>query len=376
MVFSKPFWTSVWIINLIQPIILLKKPKLWKNCINSSFKLAIIVWFHFLIVGVLKLHINETADCDTSYCRKRLVMLIIWVLCLLIMWYSLVLKKPLVKRMFKLYTAFHDCYRTIFKRSSLIINILTSLHIAVFIVNIIATMVILFSNEELTNTWYDYVKIFEAGPFTKRIILFFYFISSRSIFVLFPGMISLLHLTLFMSLNQVINKCSDYIVHLKTGKHVEEFINTYTKIYKMATSVESAISLEMLFMTSYQYSKMYLIISNLYEETSEIDDILKMDLNIQYLQNCLYTLSLFVAADIHARDSSLKSKIKDVAFRMSFSRGTLVYSDVLTRFVDSKEIITFTAWKMFSFTRTFIITSTGVFLTYSILILQIPGSEK
>ena len=376
MVFSKTFRNSCWFINLLKPIILLEMPKRDKNCIKSSFVLIIVILFHIIAISNIKMHITEFSECKDSFCRKRLVMLIIWIICFLMMWYSLILKRLQVKRMFREYAIFRDNYRAIFKRSFLVINILTFLQITILTASIIANMIIFFRNDELTNKWYDYIRIFEAGIFMKRVNLFFYFIYSRSIFVLFPGLLSLLHLTLFMSLNQALSTCNNYVIHCKKGKHVEDFINTYSKIHKMATSVESAISLEMIFMISYQYSKFYLIISSLYEKSSEFDIILLIDLSIRYLQNLLHTLSIFVAANVHVRDLDLKAKIKDVAFRMSFSKSTLVYSDLLNRFIDSKTIIIFTAWKMFSFTRTFIITSFGVFFTYTMLFLQLPDSDK
>lgn len=367
--------SSIWIIKLIRPIILPREAGVKKKSFGFFLSAFTILLLHFLVAFRLKIHVGEASTCDSSNCKKNRMMLALWTVCILCNWYSFVFNGTSVRKLFKDFVIFCNCYRAVLKRSFVVLNVTIFLFIFVLVAYLAAIMTIFVADDDITREWYEYIKILDVGISTKRMFVFLYVASSKVLFMLFPGMVSLLHITLFTSLNRALALCDRQIKRLTAGKRVESFIRTYANIHKMAATIESAISLEILFATSYQFSMLYRAISNFFEAETAEDAIMIVETKIQYIHPILYIATILVAADIDARDMRLRKQIKNAAFNMSFLKENLIHSDLLSKFVDSTEAISFSAWGMFKFNRTFLVTSAGVLLTYSILIMQLPTSE-
>lgn len=368
---------NVWIMKVIEPIILPKIKIAKRNTICFVVTLLLILWSHTFEMYTIKINVTDFIMCGTSVCKKGVSMVVFLHTCIFCMWYALVFKRKAVVELLKEYHAFHRSYRIFLRKSGLFINAVTIIYILICIGNVVAFMGILGTDDDLTNLWYSYLDLFPADISVKRTVLFIYFLFSRTFFMFFPCILSLFHITLFVSLCHALKLCEIYAASICARKDIDIFMKMYTGIHRFSSTVESAISLEMFFMSCYQYSISYQIISTLYDSRNSIDTIMKIQVYLLYLQVLLFAATVFAASEVQNRDISLKVKIRGLIFELSLSTENLKSADFLSRFLDSKPTITFSAWKMFSFTRTFFITSIGVILTYSILILQVsaPGSK-
>lgn len=149
----------------------------------------------------------------------------------------------------------------------------------------------------------------------------------------------------------------------------------YSKVQEMARCIESTLTLEMLFLACYQYTLMYMRVSDVYLSEIETDPILQIPRWLQNMHIFFFLAMVLAASEAHSRDASLRWKMKNRAFQMSLHTTTPSQAEVIYKLVDSKPPIVFTAWKMCSFTRKFILTSIGMLLTYSFLILQLDGDK-
>lgn len=368
--------SSYWIIKLTQQMIYPDIFKCRKQCTTSLFTAILILFFHFFSVYFIKLHVNEISTCKSLLCIQRNAFLSSWNLCVLAIWYTLVFQRTTIEKLFEDYISFHNSYKRSLKKTFLITNILTFLYIAVFIADVVITMTLFYLNSKPINTWYEYVEDSKIGPFKSKFFLFFYVISSKTLFSYFPGVISLLHFALIISLHEAITICNRRTIFFKTEKCVKNFIRTYTKIHKLALTVESAFNLEIVFMLVYQAVRIFLLSVSIQEQGLRMDIIFRMSFIIQYLQTFSCILIVILAANIHARDVSLRRKVRDLAFDMSLSRETLVYSDILTRFADSKGVITFTLWKIQNFERKTLLAGIIIGFTYTVIIFQFVRPQQ
>lgn len=361
---------SYWIIKLTHQIIYPDIFKCRKQCITSFFTAILILYLHFFSVYFVKLHVNEIDSCNSILCFQRIFLLICWNLSVLTAWYSLVFERTAVEKLFEDYISFHNNFKRSLKKTFVIANILTLLYIAVFVADVVITMTIFYLNSELINSWYEYVESSELAPFKNKFFLLFYVISSKTLLVYFPGVISLLHFALIKSLHEALTICNKRTIFFKTEKCMEKFIRTYAKIHKFASTVESVFNLEIVFMIAYQVSRIFLLSISLQEQGLRVGIILRMSLIMQCLQTFICILIVILAADICVKDASLRLKVRHLAFDMSLSRENLIYCDILTRFVDSNDVITFTLWKLHNLDRKAIFFSVILFAVNTILNYQ------
>lgn len=360
---------NVWVLNIIEPIIL---PRLlWKKqkSLNYFVTLIVILWFHLALGFMIKMHFKDYRLCDSSICQKTKLSMIVWDFCIAFMWYSLALKRRKVKKLIKEYYSFQRRNDTILKKSRIILNVITISLIGLSTVFLVFLMVTPVINENYAERWYDNLQLPFSNIFGTRLILFLYFASAVAVYLFFAHMLYLFHIALLVSVLKAINLTKKMSMRLNNKENVDAFMRMYTEVHKLSATVESAVSQELFFMSSYECSFLFLAISFWVEgiPANAMEIIRKSFLHLQFL---LFVVMVFVASEIHGRDISLKIKIKDIAFRMSLSSDNSQSADLLSRFLDSKSAIIFTAWKMFSFTRSFFLTSIGVFLTYSFLLLQ------
>lgn len=361
---------DIWIMTIIKPIIL---PKIqWKKrkILNSIFILFVILFFHVCHGFFINRLLNIYTICYNFTCKKYVVMFVFWSFCTIFLWYAVVLKRRQVMKMFDFYHSFQRSYNTVFHKLRMILNFTTITCFIAFIGNVVYVTSLVVTDNDLVNKFYDSLRLLQADLFVKKVILMLYIPFTRIVILLIPCMSCLFHIALFSSVLHAINLCKNRAMSVNNKKKVNSFLKMYTKIHEFSASVDSAVSLELLILSSYQCSLIYTKISNLIHSIP-LDAVARTQNLFMYLQISLFVVAVFLASEIHNSDVSLKLRMRDVAFQLSLNPENSSCADLLLRFLDSKPVITFTAWKMFNFTRTFFLTSVGALLTYSLLIAQI-----
>lgn len=377
----KTYWTSDWIVTFVKPIIF---PKVDMRKRKFQFFLLVfqILWYHLAIVNDTVLHLQQLPECSFNFCKITSAVLVFWNFCLVSMWYSLILRRKLLRTLFEESRIFHAHFRDRnFQKVRGIMNTVTCVFIFICFASWVTVMTVFITDKNATSIWYRNVSSFKVSFQTDfqenfhRFYLFIYFTNFRDIYVYFPGMVTLFHISFLFLLILSINLCERKLNVCKSAKCVDTFMNMYSHVHSLATALDAATSPEIFFMACYQFSFMYIRISDLYIKLSDLDIVLTTVRMLQNVLPFLFLLMSLAAAEVHSRDMALRKKVKDISFQMSLRPTTSTSADILLRFMDSKPAITFTAWMMFSFKRTLILTSAGVLVTYSILILQF-GDQK
>lgn len=193
------------------------------------------------------------------------------------------------------------------------------------------------------------------------------------VFVFLPGILIFLKISLFLSLNSMLSVSIKNLLSLKTENRIKYFIGIYVNIHNFAKAIESAVSVSMLFLTCYQYSLLYIVLSELYDNKPETDAIFRIEKWVRYLQILLFLTLVVIASEVHEKDVALRAAVKDVAFQISQKNPKI--SDILVKFMNSKQKLSFSAWGMFRFTRGIYASSIGVLITYGLLLIQLNKSE-
>ncbi|GBN76441.1 hypothetical protein AVEN_170550-1 [Araneus ventricosus] len=79
----------------------------------------------------------------------------------------------------------------------------------------------------------------------------------------------------------------------------------------------------------------------------------------------------YSAAEVSREDERIRKRIKSVAFNRYVQKDTKEQGDLLQRFVQSKAEIVLSAGGVMNFSRAFLLTSTGVLITYNLLLVQL-----
>lgn len=372
----KAFWTSNYIVTLLKPLIL-PEAEVLKRKWRLLFRILMISWFHTVGIYVMTIHAIEFRNTDISVRKKIHIVLIMWNLFSFIMWYSMIFNRASVRKMFSEYksfeTYFKDCSPRWYK---IIINAMTSSILLIYLISIVAFIIYLLMNDDFKIVIFKDFQDIGTNIHIKKMLIFFYLVSSRTVFTFFPSVVMVFHISLMAHLILTISYCKKEMQN-KTEKSLESFMKKYSRVHRMATTFESAVSLETLFLTFYQYSLMYFLISNLFGFGMNFNDILTEIFHVLHcIQPFLYIAMLLAASEVNNQDNLLRTAVKNWVFRLSIHHTTSGNSDMLSKFMYSKPVITFTAWKMFSFTRTFIVTSTGALLTYSLLVMQLRTPDE
>lgn len=85
----------------------------------------------------------------------------------------------------------------------------------------------------------------------------------------------------------------------------------------------------------------------------------------------------YFAAGVHERDMAVRRAAEDCAFRLTAKgQGPRELGDLLERFLQSKGVVIFSALGIFDFTKGFLLSSTGVLISYNLLILQLDTPSE
>ncbi|GIY58702.1 uncharacterized protein CDAR_416091 [Caerostris darwini] len=156
-----------------------------------------------------------------------------------------------------------------------------------------------------------------------------------------------------------------------------EFIHEYSNIHQFASDIESALSLQVLFLCISNLTEVFAVFTITLGYSDFWNYIYGIEKAIYTISNLISFFGLtYFASEVSREDKRLRVIIKDIEFKLSSSKETQDQGNMLHKFIKSKEIIVFSAWGVFDFTRELLLTSTGVFMTYNLLLIQLNTEEN
>ncbi|GIY58701.1 uncharacterized protein CDAR_416081 [Caerostris darwini] len=156
-----------------------------------------------------------------------------------------------------------------------------------------------------------------------------------------------------------------------------EFIHEYSNIHEFAADIESALSLQVLFLCFSNFTEVFAVFSTTLRYYDYWADIYGIEKAIFTTSNLISFFGItYFASEVSREDKRLRAIIKEIEFKLSSSKETQNQGNILHKFIESKESIVFSAWGVFHFTRELLLTSTGVFMTYNLLVIQLNTEEN
>lgn len=374
----KLFWTFDWSSEILKPLIFPITHTFANNKLQFIASIILIAWVHIATLCLMAIYINDLKNCHSVYCKKVNIAFNLLAITIIGVWCSIIHRRNEVYNMLKEYKIFQQRFKMLFHKFRIIINATTAVFIVCCIIYIIICMKYFITNGSLTKWWIYKIgvsSVMSSDFLVEQIFLFFYMVSTRTVYIFYPGILALYHISLFSSLSIMLSYVNDSVHSMKVCTSTEKFINFYETIHNMATSIESALSLELLFLTLFQYTLVYTVVSDFYEQETDILMYIEK-MSFRNIPVLFFIVMVFYESEVNYQDIRLRKNVRGLVFRMTTVENNAKCADVLSRFMDSKDEIAFSAWGMFRFTRTFILTSLSVLITYSILILQLDTADK
>ncbi|GBM61922.1 hypothetical protein AVEN_69577-1 [Araneus ventricosus] len=79
----------------------------------------------------------------------------------------------------------------------------------------------------------------------------------------------------------------------------------------------------------------------------------------------------YCASEVSREDEKIRKRMKSVVFNLSVKKDTKKQGDLLQRFLQSKAEIVLSAGGVMNFSRGFLLTSSGVLISYNLLLVQL-----
>lgn len=89
------------------------------------------------------------------------------------------------------------------------------------------------------------------------------------------------------------------------------------------------------------------------------------------IEGVSYFAIFYFASKVQQKDTKLRNRVKDIAFRLQLSELNKSYGYIFTEFIYSRRIIIFTACGMFDLSKRVLLASTGILISFNLLILQL-----
>ncbi|GBM56967.1 hypothetical protein AVEN_224877-1 [Araneus ventricosus] len=153
---------------------------------------------------------------------------------------------------------------------------------------------------------------------------------------------------------------------------ISHFCNEYTLIHQFACLTESAMSLQVFFLTCSYFSDLFSLFSNVLGFYTKHNGIFIVAKVVSTTLNFASFICIaYTAAGVNEKDQKLRKGIKEISFKLRCSDDTKRDGKLLLEFITSKEKLIFTANGIFTFTKSLILASASVFLSYNLLLLQL-----
>lgn len=208
----------------------------------------------------------------------------------------------------------------------------------------------------------------------KVLIATIFFISTKLLILFSHAALTIMYASVSYFCSQLIKECGNHLqsesVH---GQCVANFMRSYGRVHTFVLRIEESLSFQILFLSASNFFELFSLFSRILGFTP-VRQIYQVG---NFVSSFLSSLSFLViavfASRVDTQDGVLRRVSKMAAFNLSLSKNTQPCGELLTRFMESRERLTLTAFGLFQFTRSFLLGSSGVLLTYNLLIVQIDS---
>ncbi|GBM59821.1 hypothetical protein AVEN_10026-1 [Araneus ventricosus] len=210
----------------------------------------------------------------------------------------------------------------------------------------------------------------------KTIFVMFYFTSTKVLPLIVSILFSLFYISVCIFLSRILRECGQ---RLKLGcksagiKQVSDrFIAEYTDVHRFACDIESSLSLQVLAICVTNFAELFAIFAIVlrfypFESTAFIiEKAFISPINFTSLFGIAY-----FASEVQREDQEVRRALKEIMYISSLSKETWKSGEIMRRFIKSKENIVFSAWRVFNFSRGFLLASAGTIVSYNLLLLQL-----
>ncbi|KAG8187383.1 hypothetical protein JTE90_016929 [Oedothorax gibbosus] len=198
------------------------------------------------------------------------------------------------------------------------------------------------------------------------------FLVNKFFIVLAQVLLTLMYVVISYFLSQSIRECANSIeLKLTNRKSIADFMKNYDRIHRLVHKFEKSFSWQVLFLVTSNFIELFKLFSeffgfNVSQYVYKVDIIISSSLS----SLSFFSIAIF-ASEVDSQDRDLRRVTKEVSFNLSVVEETRASGELLAKFMKSKEGLTLSACGLFQFTKSFLLASFGVLLTYNLLILQV-----
>lgn len=353
-------------------------PKFKKRKSFDVLRVAFIVLFHLGITYVLILYTYDLEQCVDFQCKKFLLSRIVWRVCILITYHMLRWKKNRTQKVISEFLKVGHQHYSIMQTHASIVNVATTSFLVICLITSAVVFGLFTKYHSITNLFFlelTFNSHISCDFNLKLIIVFCYFVITRLLVVAVCILTTISHVTFNISLGRFISECKMKLNHsIDSRNWVSYFVRDYNAIHSLAMSAESAFSAAVFWLWSSHFVEIFASFSNLLGFHSSVNPVYIVERIVITSLNLAALFSVpYFASEVCREDEKLRKRARETSFFLRMSKETEIEKsgEFLTRFMKSKEKIMFSALGAFYFTRTFLLTSAGVLITYNLLVLQL-----
>ncbi|KAG8177794.1 hypothetical protein JTE90_017655 [Oedothorax gibbosus] len=359
--------------------------------IHAIHTVSVLVMFaNHLYTFVLYSH--YLGLCSKFQCSKVVISLIMWRLFAVANWYSVFVKRREVRELLASSRNLDKRYKAKIDKNKLIVNVLMVGILAVLFYLLIMILVILWNDPATASSRFDEMT-FRARkntsqdssssqsdqvetPFTShhsfKVAATFLVTSTTLLVKALSVFLTVFYTTWCHSLSQVLAQCGDRLEHHSDRERaVLQFLVDYDAIHDMCLLTESALSMQVFWLSSSHFVMVFIQFSKILGFYTYSNSIFVENTVLAALQCVSFFAVTYFASEVHKQDKVLREIASDLGFRIRLSKGSRDFGDLLEQFLQSKEVVIFSALGIFDFTKGFLLSSTGVLISYNLLILQL-----
>lgn len=359
----------------------MKRKEQWQLTLLHLISITIM---HIGHLHILVLDGGVLNYCDAFQCSKITFSIIMWRLLLLANWYSIYFKRKEVK---DLVSAIEKLQKERNKKLFRTLNVINGIFVLVLLVYVYLIVkgsigIILWPDSNKIDSMFHQLsfglRMAHRIPLKAAFIFLFHFFTWPFIY-LCPLLLSLFYTSWCFVLSKELKEIGDQITELPQSSSNKRrlavgFINNYGDAYHLAVLSESALSAQVFWLCSSHFLLLFRLFSKLLFVYTYIPITLVNDSVVPVLQSlCFFAIS-YSASEVSCQDGVVRERAEDAAFRMELAKDTKDCGEILAKFVRSKKPLIFSACGMFDFTKGFLLASSGVLISYNLLILQLNTS--
>ncbi|KAG8190600.1 hypothetical protein JTE90_017865 [Oedothorax gibbosus] len=159
-------------------------------------------------------------------------------------------------------------------------------------------------------------------------------------------------------------------------RNVSEFINEYQNVHELASLFERAISLQVFFLNVCHFVMVFKQVTKVLRFRKFYPSIFIENTSFAILHCVAFFCITYFAAKVHEKDKLLRRVVESNAFRLWTSKGSRRCGRVLSQFIRSKIPIVFSAFRIYNFKKSLLLTSAAVALSYNLLVLQVKTAQE